>query len=460
MPAAAQFGRAAANSGLFRTANVPTPTAFALSWWFRMVTDRGASKATFFKVSNGGSNSRGWDCSITSQKMGLGTVLGNNNISGATTIAVGRWYHAFAIFIGGTSYTLWLDGVQEVTEAVTGAGETPLTEIRFGTTASGTPFFRGDLAAIKEWDRSDFSLADIAAERFQVAPASRRGLRSAYLMPSSQDLFALHERGGRFAGAVSRWGDWSGRTGNELTEVGAIDTDVGPPIPWTAARADRITRWKAAGALFTQSLAGAITPAGALANRTGKALAGGMTPSGTLANRTNRILTAAMTPAGVLLKQTNKPLAGSMASSGTVSAIVVHLLTLGGTLTSGGTLKGRANKALAAAITPIGGLTKLTSRTLTAGITPSGTLAKQSNKVLGGVLASAGGLSRLIGRLLAGLLGSSGALSSSKNPGGAPIEVRFTLIRAGSLRLQTARVDATRWTAVRAGAQRFLSRQE
>ncbi len=94
--------------------------------------------------------------------------------------------------------------------------------------------------------------------------------------------------------------------------------------------------------LQTQSVAGGITPSGALKRGPSVSMAGSITPTaGALKWTASPRFAGGVVPIGVLLRKPGKPFAGTVASSGAVSNKRVTLAILAGTIASAGELTKR-----------------------------------------------------------------------------------------------------------------------
>jgi hypothetical protein len=187
-----------------------------------------------------------------------------------------------------------------------------------------------------------------------------------------------------------------------------------------------------AGTLFTQNLAGSVTPTGALQKAVTKpGLTGSVTSTGALANQTNKALAGSVTPTGVLTavkvvlrsfagsvtptgslaKQVNKALSGSVTPAGALAKQVAKALA--GSVTSSGALAKLVAKALAGAVTPTGVLTtiKVVLRSFAGAVTPTGVLTRQTNKALSGSSTPRATLARAITKTLAGSVAAVGSLA-------------------------------------------------
>lgn len=100
------------------------------------------------------------------------------------------------------------------------------------------------------------------------------------------------------------------------------------------------------GTTYPQSIAGAISPAGAILKQGQKILGGSVSPAGGLTRQARKILSGAVSPAGV------------------ITAIRTALLSLVGAISPGGSLSRRAGKILSGAVAPTGALTKRANRAI------------------------------------------------------------------------------------------------
>jgi len=164
---------------------------------------------------------------------------------------------------------------------------------------------------------------------------------------------------------------------------------------------------------FEQSVAGSVTPAGALVKETQKPLGGSAGPAGAVTKQTGKTVTGSVTPAGAMVKQAAKILTGALTPSGAVATALVRLLSLAGSIAAAGALARQTNKALAGSATPEGALTKQTSKTFIGALTPAGAAAhiKTILLTLAGTLAAAGALVRQTAKPLAGSVIPDGAVT-------------------------------------------------
>ncbi len=195
--------------------------------------------------------------------------------------------------------------------------------------------------------------------------------------------------------------------------------------------------------LYMSLLSGAITPSGTISKETGKVFDGTLTSSGQASKSTNKSLGGDISSiVGTLTKQTNKALDGAITSIvGTLQSVKTALISLGGTLTSSGTLLKQTAKNFVGSITPSGSATKETSKSSAGSVTPSGTITKQTNKVFAGTLTSAGSLFKQTMKVLAGILTSVGDLIGDFIPGGTSFfkDLAGTLSSDGAIQKHTTK---------------------
>lgn len=185
---------------------------------------------------------------------------------------------------------------------------------------------------------------------------------------------------------------------------------------------------------FFQSVAGVITPTGALQRLISKVLTGSITPSGILQKLTAITFLGSITPAGILQKLTLKTLTGSITPSGILSAVSSFTKSIAGVITPSGILQKVTLRTLVGSITPSGILQKLTLKTLvgvitpvgvgvgeklggflqsvSGAITPAGALQKLTDKTFAGSISPSGALQKLTDKVFSGSISPSGILSA------------------------------------------------
>ena len=173
---------------------------------------------------------------------GATELYNGSGSSTGTTLSTGRWYH-MAMTNDGTTITGYLNGVSDLT--LSSIALTP-GELQFGTDQD-SEFANAALAAIKVYNRC-LTLAQIVAEMPYAIPVDWAGLNAAYPLGTGQDyatydLSAVVRPG---SSGISRWLDISGNTGNDLTESGTLDLELGAPIQFAPSRYLRSARHLAA----------------------------------------------------------------------------------------------------------------------------------------------------------------------------------------------------------------------
>jgi hypothetical protein len=214
------------------------------------------------------------------------------------------------------------------------------------------------------------------------------------------------------------------RTVGEYTTYGAVWSDAGAAgsktVGFTAPSGGTV-KWagvviamkgSAGGTTFPQSVAGAVTPSGALIRQTAKRPAGTLTPAGALLRRPGKQTSGAVTPAGAALKQTGKLLAGGLTPAGAVASIRMRVLAVAGSLVPGGALLRQASTHPAGTVGPFGAVAKTTARLLAGTLVPAGVVVASLARVLAlaGALAPAGALLRSTAKTVGGAIVPAGAL--------------------------------------------------
>lgn len=162
-----------------------------------------------------------------------------------------------------------------------------------------------------------------------------------------------------------------------------------------------------------KSVAGSITPAGAVIRQTQKRVAGAVAPAGQVIKQTARKVAGSITPAGAVVRQVARTLAGAISPSGTLAALKIAIRVVAGAITPAGTLTKRTNKTPSGTVPSSGTITKQAARQLAGSITPTGTLAtlKATLRTVTGSIAPAGALRRALSRTVTGAVAPSGSLT-------------------------------------------------
>ena len=444
----------ASTDRLLRTSGVLSANSpYTVMAWIRASSISGAP--CIFAASAGTYSANGEELYISvslGNRLTLYAVNGGTDGFGSpngTVLSVDTWYHVAIVREGNTTLKSYLNGVLDSTCTVSVASRTATTRMEFGAWSSGNNDpFSGRIQYIKAWNVA-LTAAEIAQEMYTVAPRKLANLWGWWPgRPGSGERAKDYSGNGRDfteGGTLTdedpppiSWGarsnlrqrisaatQYSQSVAGTLTSAGALARQTGKALGGTLTSAGALARrmgkvlagtLTSAGALTKQvrrALAGTLSSAGALARQAGKALAGTLSSAGTLARRTNKILAGTLTSAGALVKQTRKALAGTLTSSGTLSGVRLFLKVVAGTLTSAGTLARRTSKPLAGMLTSAGALTKRTSRALAGTLTSAGALAsvRVYLKAVAGTLSSSGALAKRTGKTLAGTLSSAGTLA-------------------------------------------------
>jgi hypothetical protein len=213
------------NSFADRTTNLPATSAVTIMGWF-LPTTVGGSDRVMIALGALGS---GVDYEIYSDGAGSRLSSYNGSASAFGTVLVANvWVH-IAVTINGTSGSnllVYLNGALNITAT---AASISAGSLRFGSNGFTEPHV-GSVGAIKVWNRA-LPADEIASEMGYAVPVDWAGLNASYPFPTAwdyanYDIDATVHR----STAATRWFDVSGNLGNDMTETGTIDYDVGPPV--------------------------------------------------------------------------------------------------------------------------------------------------------------------------------------------------------------------------------------
>lgn len=141
-------------------------------------------------------------------------------------------------------------------------------------------------------------------------------------------------------------------------------------------------------------------------------IGGTLTSTGTLSRQANTKPAGAITPSGTLVRVGNKSITGTLTSAGTVKYLISHLLS--GVLTLAGTLSNlrTAYQTLTGALTSIGTLTRQANAIYSGALTSAGVLVRQSNTTYSGALTPTGVLTlvRVAVLTVSGVLTTAGTI--------------------------------------------------
>jgi len=239
----------ASGDSLKRTTNLPTITAWTVMGWAYLV----ASANTYNNIFSVGKSSAGssYYCTYTNSSRVLYVYSGTGAGVAGSTLSLGTWYH-IAMVCSGTgagNLVLYLNGVADIT---TSGSIYPTMQAIMAGNDPDSDYMTGRLAAVKIWSAA-LSATEIAQEMYSISPRRFENLNGFYpIWPGDRTT------------------DYSGN-GNLWTENGTLTDEDPPPVsygvpiivyPITAA----------AGTIYTQSVAGALTDAGVIARRGQKAL--------------------------------------------------------------------------------------------------------------------------------------------------------------------------------------------
>ena len=240
-----------------------------------------------------------------------------------------------------------------------------------------------------------------------------------------------------------------------LSATGTVEctfsvTDTGDEMYGSVATFKKLAE---GGEEYTQSVDGAMTPAGTATKQGAKVVAGSVSSIvGALTNQANKVLAGAISAiAGTLTKQVDKVLSGAIETiEGTLARIKTALISLSGAITPAGEANKSTGKSLAGTLTDSGAVILSVAKTLAGSVsTIAGTITKQANKVLSGdvstitgaivrscakalagTVTTAGTVNRLASKLLSGAISSIvGALSGLPSSGATPDAPGFMQLR-------------------------------
>lgn len=357
-------------------------SAYTMAAWVYISTDRGVNYQSIFCRYGGGSQ---MDQVYIDNSGEIATFIANSASTDTTgaSITAGTWYYIACVRENNASFKVYIDGSSTATIADTRSvsGRTDAAPKFDLSTNDYSEWYNGRMAFCRVWTAA-LSNAEINAEMDSTSAVKTSSL----------------------------WGDWplqadddddSGNARHFTTSGTVTYSEAGPDIG-------------GGGTAYTQSVAGTLTTAGALAKRAAKRPAGTLTTAGVLAKRTSKSLAGSLTTAGVLAKRTSKSLAGSLTTAGAIVRSAAK--SLAGTLTAAGGLVANYVSGSATFSQVVGGT-----------LTTAGTLAKRTSKSLAGTLATAGSISRAISKLLSGTLTTAGGLLREWfSPSAAKLDVTLT----------------------------------
>ena len=147
--------------------------------------------------------------------------------------------------------------------------------------------------------------------------------------------------------------------------------------PQTLSLAGSVTPGGAVAKASAVGKAGTVTPAATIAKLAARVLTGSMSPTATIAKLVSKISDGSLTPASVIAKFVSRRTTGSVTPTGAVATLKLILLALGGLLVPVGTVRRNIVKQLAGNLTPAASLLRAISKRLTGLITAAGTILTQ-----------------------------------------------------------------------------------
>lgn len=201
---------------LKRTASPPSVTTFTEMAWFYITTDRNVVTIFLYKHNAGDTQWIAVDTGADGTTLRLDTVTG---VVVGSALSVATWYH-LALVKSGTSYTIYLNGVSDVT-ATDAQAVNLITDWCIGNVATFPNGLDGRVAAYKVWDGVALSPEEVRAEMWLQVP---RRLANLYAwMPMVNGVVA--DNVVDHAGLAHPW-----------TIAGTLTVEDGPPISWGAQR--------------------------------------------------------------------------------------------------------------------------------------------------------------------------------------------------------------------------------
>jgi hypothetical protein len=210
-----------------------------------------------------------------------------------------------------------------------------------------------------------------------------------------------------------------------LTTGGTLAQRVNKPLAGTLTTAGALANIKVA----VLAAGGTLTTAGNLIRQTQQRLAGTLTTAGTMTRQTQTRLAGTLTSAGAVIREARTRLAGTLTASGALTPTEipgggsVETLSVGGTLTTSGTLVRNVHHTLGGTLTAAGTLTRRAQHALSGSLTTAGALAARVTQRVAGTLTSSGALAavKLVVRSFGGVLATAGSLTTIRIEGTGPI---------------------------------------
>lgn len=224
-----------------------------------------------------------------------------------------------------------------------------------------------------------------------------------------------------------------------LSPAGAISRAI------SAARAGAISPASLLNRAISAARTGSISPSGAVSLRTvvQNAIAGTLGLAGAVVRQTSRFAVGSITPAGAITRSIGKVLTGTLGLAGVdVSELVGAIQNAISGSISFTTSRSRAiGKTVAGSISPAGAVNRAISKAWAGVVGLAGALSSRTviQNAIAGALALAGSLSRTSGKNLSGVLGLAGAINRA-----VAVSRAGVLAPAGAL----SRVISLSWAGV------------
>lgn len=391
----------ASSQDLRRTTSLPALTAFTQCGWGYFHSIAAANWHYIGGMENAVSAATTW-LMIGYNDSGvfqLESSVANTNF--ASGPAIGRWFF-WALTCSGTAATAyWRYAGATSFNTVTATAPAMTPAVLWIGNDNALEWCDASIAHVKVWDAA-LTAAELQREAQWGEPVRLEKLHAYWPLNAVGDCKP----------------DLSGNN-RPLTQTGTLIGGIGQPdvprAPIVRRRRGIAASVGGGGTTFTQSVGGAITPAGAIVKMTTKLVAGPITPSGTLTKAVARALTGGCTPTGVVVKRPARALGGTITPSGTLTGVKTALLSLGGALAPAGALLKQTLRALTGGVTPAGTVTRSVARPLTGGVTPAGTLTKQDRPQLAGQVGPSG--------TVAGIKATTKVLTGAVAPAGDVVPV-------------------------------------
>jgi hypothetical protein len=190
-------------------------SAYTIAGWVLMSVQSGSAEVPICLALDGSNrdqirtNSAGTRWGVQANNAGAGA-----NVTGASTLSTGTWYHVALVRESTSSLLLYVDGVQETSNTQSVTGRSAQTRTDLGSDRGGSNW-DGRFYAFKAWSAA-LTAIEVQHEMRTIRPR-RLGSLYAYwpILP----------------GATTRARDYSGN-GRNWTENGTLTDEAEPPIMW------------------------------------------------------------------------------------------------------------------------------------------------------------------------------------------------------------------------------------